>query len=71
MMLGLAGNVGHLNGGSAFGAKRIPKARQVQIPYSNNEFENRLIFEIYKAMIASRELGTNANDPAPITTTVA
>ncbi|XP_057984002.1 uncharacterized protein LOC131168501 [Malania oleifera] len=57
MMLNLAGNVGQLNNGNAFGTKRIPKARKVPVVYSNDEFENRLIFEIYKALTASRELG--------------
>ncbi|KAL6324834.1 hypothetical protein AAG906_018361 [Vitis piasezkii] len=36
---------------------RVPKARQVPIAYSNEEFDNRLVLEIYKSMIASRELG--------------
>uniref|UniRef100_A0A5B7A7E7 Uncharacterized protein n=1 Tax=Davidia involucrata TaxID=16924 RepID=A0A5B7A7E7_DAVIN len=56
MMLNLAGNVGTLNTGNVFGGKRIPKARQV---YSTtDEFENRLLFEIYKALMASKELAT-------------
>lgn len=53
MMLNLAGNVGHLNNENVFGGKRIPKARQVSKGYSSNEFENRLVFEIYKALVAS------------------
>ncbi|XP_059639791.1 uncharacterized protein LOC132282193 [Cornus florida] len=57
MMLNLAGNVGALNDGNVFRGKRIPTARQVPTaPYSNDEFENRLVFEIYKALMASREL---------------
>ncbi|KAK9271691.1 hypothetical protein L1049_002054 [Liquidambar formosana] len=57
MMLNLAGSVGHLNGGNVLEGKRIPKKRQVPLVYSSDEFENRLVYEIYKAMIASRELG--------------
>ncbi|RVW77513.1 uncharacterized protein LOC117930456 [Vitis riparia] len=57
MMLNLSGSVGALNSGNVFGGKRVPKARQVPIAYSNDEFDNRLVLEIYKSMIASRELG--------------
>ncbi|XP_060195403.1 uncharacterized protein LOC132624677 [Lycium barbarum] len=56
MMLHLAGNV---NNGNMFGAKRIPKARQVELAYTNTEFENRLIYEIYKSMVPSMELYPN------------
>jgi hypothetical protein len=54
-MLSLAGNVAHLSSSNVFGARRIPKARQVPLNYSFEEIENRLIIEIYKAL-ASREL---------------
>ena len=57
MMLNLAGSVGAMSAGNGFGGKRIPKARQVLIAYSNEEFDQRLVLEIYKSMIASRELG--------------
>ncbi|KAM7516333.1 hypothetical protein LguiA_005916 [Lonicera macranthoides] len=53
MMLNLAGKVGHSNNVNVFGEIRIPKARQVSKGYSSNEFENRLVFEIYKALAAS------------------
>lgn len=56
MMVNLAGNVGHLNNGSAFAGKRIPRARQVKSTYSTSEFDSRLIFEIYKTLAASREI---------------
>ncbi|XP_022759951.1 uncharacterized protein LOC111306318 [Durio zibethinus] len=56
MMINLAGNVGHLNNDNTFGGKRIPKARKVPMIYSSNEFEERLVYEIYKALIATREL---------------
>ncbi|KAH6799293.1 hypothetical protein C2S51_035777 [Perilla frutescens var. frutescens] len=45
---------------NVFGAKRIPKAREAPpMAYSRTEFENRLILEIYKSMVASLELGYN------------
>ncbi|XWS75508.1 hypothetical protein CRYUN_Cryun01aG0095500 [Craigia yunnanensis] len=56
MMINLAGNVGYLNTDNTFGGKRIPKARKVPMVYSSNEFEERLVYEIYKALIATREL---------------
>ncbi|KAG8384110.1 hypothetical protein BUALT_Bualt04G0083900 [Buddleja alternifolia] len=60
MMLKFATNSGSSNSGNIFGAKRIPKARDVpNMGYSRTEFENRLIFEIYKNMVASFELGYN------------
>lgn len=59
MMVSLAGNVGSLNTSNVFGGKRIPKERQVShVVYSTEEVENRLILEIYKALLASRELST-------------
>ncbi|GER35603.1 phytochrome interacting factor 3 [Striga asiatica] len=58
MMLKFAGNgSGGANAVNAFGVKRIPKARGVPMAYSRTEFENRLIFEIYKSMVDSFELG--------------
>ncbi|XP_010252982.1 PREDICTED: uncharacterized protein LOC104594383 [Nelumbo nucifera] len=56
MMLKLAGNVGYLNNNSIFGSKRIPKAREVKTVSSNEEFEMRLVLEIYKSLLASRQL---------------
>ncbi|GAA0139142.1 hypothetical protein LIER_00751 [Lithospermum erythrorhizon] len=54
MMLQLVGN----GTTSLFGGKRIPKGRQVASKYSNIEFENRLVFEIYKNLVASMELNS-------------
>ncbi|OAY57119.1 uncharacterized protein LOC110609647 [Manihot esculenta] len=56
MMLNLAGSVGFLNDDKVFGNKRIPKARQAAIAasYSNEEFEARLVYEIYKALKATK-----------------
>lgn len=52
MMLNLAND-----GTNVFGQKRIPKARQLPpVSYSPSEFEKRLVFEIYKSLVASREL---------------
>ncbi|KAF5197388.1 hypothetical protein FRX31_013025 [Thalictrum thalictroides] len=56
MMLGVAGNVGSLNGDSFFGRKRLPKARTVEKISKAEEFETKLVYEIYKALMASREL---------------
>ncbi|PIA63671.1 hypothetical protein AQUCO_00201190v1 [Aquilegia coerulea] len=56
MMLGIAGNVGSLNCDSFFGGKRIPKARTVRKVSKAEEFETKLVYEIYKALMASREL---------------
>ncbi|XWS30758.1 hypothetical protein CRYUN_Cryun23aG0016500 [Craigia yunnanensis] len=56
MMINLAGNVGYLNTENTFGGKQIPKARKVPMVYSSNEFEERLVYEIYKTLIANREL---------------
>ncbi|XVF81888.1 hypothetical protein PTKIN_Ptkin15bG0192100 [Pterospermum kingtungense] len=50
MMINLAGN------DYTFGGKRIPKARKVPLVYSSYEFEERLVYEIYKTLIATREL---------------
>lgn len=59
-MLKLSGKVGggegSLIGDAAFGQKRIPKSRQVTHKFTMNEFEARLIFEISKVLVASREL---------------
>ncbi|KAI9128284.1 hypothetical protein K1719_001277 [Acacia pycnantha] len=62
-MLKLSGKVkgGSLNftngiGDGVFRQKRIPKSRQVTHKFSMNEFEARLIYEISKVLIASREL---------------
>ena len=57
MMVSLAGNVGYLNTSNIFGGKWVPKARQVShVVYSTEEVESRIILEIYKALLASREL---------------
>ncbi|KAF9623468.1 hypothetical protein IFM89_003052 [Coptis chinensis] len=63
MMLGLAGNVGSLSGDNFFGGKRIPRARKISKVSKTDVFETKLIFEIYKALKASREL---AAQMAPI-----
>ncbi|KAK8711928.1 hypothetical protein V6N13_147184 [Hibiscus sabdariffa] len=56
MMLRLAGSVGYLSKENEFGGKRIPKARKVALGYSNSEFDQRLLYEIYKNLIPAREL---------------
>ncbi|KAL0450035.1 UNVERIFIED_CONTAM: hypothetical protein Slati_1559900 [Sesamum latifolium] len=57
MMLRFAASAGYSNTASVFGTKRIPKARGESMAYSRTEFENRLVFEIYKSVVASLELG--------------
>lgn len=57
MMLGLANRAGTLGGGKTFDTKRIPQGRDAFPKGSGPEFENRLVFEIYKSMMASYELG--------------
>ncbi|KAI4352173.1 hypothetical protein L6164_006451 [Bauhinia variegata] len=52
-MLRLAGNEDPF-----FGGKRIPKARQMSKVYSGDAFEARLIYEISKVLVASRELNS-------------
>ncbi|KAL6587845.1 hypothetical protein OROMI_000823 [Orobanche minor] len=48
------------NTANVFGEKRIPTARDLPTAaYSRTEFENRLVLEIYKSMVASLELGYN------------
>ncbi|KAG5614406.1 hypothetical protein H5410_014230 [Solanum commersonii] len=42
-----------------FVSKRILKTRQVEVSYMNNEFDNRLIYEIYKSVAPSMELHPN------------
>ncbi|GAB4827926.1 hypothetical protein Ancab_034810 [Ancistrocladus abbreviatus] len=68
MMLRLAGEVGYLTAGSAFQAKRITKARKVPIKYSNEEFESRLVMEIYRALSTSRGLSEIASSHILIST---
>ncbi|KAJ8761256.1 hypothetical protein K2173_001312 [Erythroxylum novogranatense] len=66
MMLSLAGNAGYLSSDNVFGSKRIPKARQViPVVYSNEEVENRLIYEIYKALEATRDLAVSPRVEQP------
>ncbi|EEF34322.1 uncharacterized protein LOC8265028 [Ricinus communis] len=51
MMVTLAGNVSD----NVFGSKRVPKARQVpNAAYSNEEFDARMVYEIYKALKATQ-----------------
>ncbi|KAL8472634.1 hypothetical protein ACS0TY_029093 [Phlomoides rotata] len=58
MMLKLATNSGSSNSNNVFGAKRInPESGDGKMEYSRTEFENRLVFEIYKSISSSLELG--------------
>jgi len=57
MMLSMAGNV---DGTNVFGNKRVPRRRQVKATNcpSTEAFEKRLVYEIYKNLLATRELST-------------
>lgn len=53
-------NLGSSSSANGFGEKRIPKARQSSsTTYTPTEFDNRLVFEIYKSLVTSHELATN------------
>lgn len=41
------------------GQKRITKARHLPIARSTADFNNRLLLEIYKSFVVSREMSTN------------
>ncbi|CAN0913676.1 hypothetical protein LINGRAHAP2_LOCUS28080 [Linum grandiflorum] len=56
MMVKLAGNVGSLNTNRVFGNKRIPKARQLRMSCSDWEFQNRIIYEMFKNISSAHEL---------------
>ncbi|KAI6691520.1 hypothetical protein NL676_028348 [Syzygium grande] len=56
MMVRLAGKVGSLNTDGFFGGKQAAKPRRPRIVYSSEEVEARLVYEMYKALQASREL---------------
>ncbi|KAK9700223.1 hypothetical protein RND81_08G224600 [Saponaria officinalis] len=57
MMLKISGDTGKINGGIDFGRKRISKARKVQVKYKNfDEFEARIVLEIYRSLSTSKGL---------------
>ncbi|CAI0547608.1 unnamed protein product [Linum tenue] len=56
MMVRLAGSVGFLNTHMVFGNRRIPKARQVRMSCTDEEFQNRIIYEMFKNISAAHEL---------------
>ncbi|KAL5726367.1 hypothetical protein ACHQM5_009415 [Ranunculus cassubicifolius] len=58
MMLSLSQNVGSLSGQSLFVRKTIKEDNDSQKFSKAEEFENKLIFEIYKALKDSRGLGS-------------
>ncbi|KAL8123898.1 hypothetical protein AgCh_011776 [Apium graveolens] len=52
-------NLGRSSSANGSAEKRIPKARQSsRVTYTNTEFDNRLVFEIYKSLVTSHELAT-------------
>ncbi|GMP28328.1 hypothetical protein CsSME_00003924 [Camellia sinensis var. sinensis] len=62
MMLSLAGRVSSMSGEDAFrSGNRISMASRVPVACSQDEFENRLVIEIFKSLMVSKELGTTAS----------
>ncbi|CAL1390677.1 unnamed protein product [Linum trigynum] len=56
MMVRLAGSVGYLNTQMVFGNKRIPKARQVRMSATDDQFQRRIVYEMLKNISAAHEL---------------
>ncbi|CAN1122612.1 hypothetical protein LINPERPRIM_LOCUS2821 [Linum perenne] len=56
MMVRVAGSVGSLNTNMVFGNKRIPKARQLKMSCSDEQFQNRIIYEMFKNISSAHEL---------------
>ncbi|CAL1405372.1 unnamed protein product [Linum trigynum] len=56
MMVRLAGSVGYLNTNLVFGNRRVPKARHVKSTCTNEEFRNRIIYEMFKNISSAHEL---------------
>ncbi|CAN1122614.1 hypothetical protein LINPERHAP2_LOCUS1442 [Linum perenne] len=56
MMVRVAGSVGSLNTNMVFGNKRIPKARQLKMSGSDEQFQNRIIYEMFKNISSAHEL---------------
>ncbi|CAI0547609.1 unnamed protein product [Linum tenue] len=56
LMVRLAGSVGYLNTNLVFGNRRVPKARHVKSTCTNEEFRNRIIYEMFKNISAAHEL---------------
>ncbi|CAI0451017.1 unnamed protein product [Linum tenue] len=56
MMVRLAGSVGYLNTQMVFGNKRVPKARQVWMSCSDEQFQRRIVCEMLKNISAAHEL---------------
>ncbi|KAI8030383.1 hypothetical protein LOK49_LG01G03483 [Camellia lanceoleosa] len=62
MMLSLAGRVSSMSGEDVFcSGNRISVASRVPVACSQDEFENRLVIEIFKSLMVSKELGTTAS----------
>uniref|UniRef100_A0A6N2LHE4 Uncharacterized protein n=1 Tax=Salix viminalis TaxID=40686 RepID=A0A6N2LHE4_SALVM len=49
---------GSADGTPVFGNKRVPSGRQAKAIYPSEAFEKRLVYEIYKNLLATRELST-------------
>ncbi|KNA13161.1 hypothetical protein SOVF_119280 [Spinacia oleracea] len=57
MMLKMAGGVGQIDGVSEFERRKTSQSRTFQVKYKNqDEFEARLVLEIYKALSTSKGL---------------
>ncbi|KAF9591863.1 hypothetical protein IFM89_008909 [Coptis chinensis] len=63
MMLGLSSKTdGETTGGSLFGAKRMPKAREVRSEPVFEQNERKVLFEMYSILVASRELDDEVDE---------
>ncbi|KAI3785237.1 hypothetical protein L1987_44352 [Smallanthus sonchifolius] len=58
LMSNMAGKGGCLAAGAAFPTKKLPARASSRRISSNDQFHERLLYEIYKNFIASRELAT-------------
>ncbi|GJU57060.1 hypothetical protein Tco_1234826 [Tanacetum coccineum] len=58
LLLDIAGKVGNLTSGTAFSTQKLPARASGRISSSRQDFNDRLINEILKNFIASRELAT-------------
>ncbi|EEF36080.1 conserved hypothetical protein [Ricinus communis] len=56
MMIRLANNMGKLNGRGVFGRKKFAKDKQISMVSCGEEVDTRLVLEIYKRLVAAREL---------------
>ncbi|KAJ7943094.1 Transcriptional repressor NrdR like [Quillaja saponaria] len=57
-MIRLSGNAGNSRNYGLFGSKSILKSRQITMSCGGEEVDGRLVFEIYKRMMSTREVAS-------------